>query len=97
MENLNFQNDAPMLKYCQKSLNSCYFSSLESDFTSIKQTKAANDISLRIEEYLNGELGNRIDIANDILKNETKLKANQEFIISRRNMEIWVLMIFSKT
>ena len=65
-----FHNDAPMLKYFQKSLNSCCFSGLASDFASIKQTKAANSISLRIEEYLKSKVGNLIDFANGILKNE---------------------------
>ena len=49
VESFKFQNDAPMIKYCQKSLNSCCFISLASDFVSIKQIKAVNDISLRIE------------------------------------------------
>ena len=35
VENLKFHNDAPMLKYCQKSLNSCCVSSLASSFDSI--------------------------------------------------------------
>ena len=71
-----------MLKYCQKSLNNCRFSSLVSAFASIEQTKASNAISLRMEESLNSEVGNCIDIANYNLKNKRKLKANQEFIIA---------------
>ena len=70
MENFKFHNDDPMLKYCQKSLNSCCFSSLESDFAIIQQTKAVNSKSLRIEESLKSEVGNRIDLTNAILKNE---------------------------
>ena len=46
------------------------------------QTKAANYISLYIEEYLNIKVGNRIDFANAILKNEKQLKVNQECIIA---------------
>ena len=61
-----------MLKYYQKLLNSCCFSSLSSDFVSIKKIKTANDISLRIEESLNSKVDNRIDFANTILKNEEK-------------------------
>ena len=72
MENFKFHNDAPMLKYCQKSFNSYCFSSLASDFAIIKQIKAANNISMHIEEYLKSKAGNRIDSANDILKNERK-------------------------
>ena len=37
VETLNFHSDAPMLKYCHKSLNSCCFSILASAFASIKQ------------------------------------------------------------
>ena len=44
MENSKFHNDAPMLKYCQKSLNSCCFSRLASDFAIIEQTEATNAI-----------------------------------------------------
>ena len=59
-----------MLKYCQKSLNSCCFSNLASDFSRIEQNKSNNDISLCIEESLKSEVGNHIDFANVILKNE---------------------------
>ena len=44
VESFKFQNDAPILKYCQKSLNSCCFSSLASAFDSINHNKAANAI-----------------------------------------------------
>ena len=36
VETFKFHNDASMLKYCHKSLNSCCLSSLESAFVSIK-------------------------------------------------------------
>ena len=52
VETFKFHNDAPILKYCQKSLNSCCFSSLVSAFDSINHNKASNDIALRIEESL---------------------------------------------
>ena len=39
-----FRKDDPMLKYCQKLLNIYCFSSLASDFSTIKQTKASNAI-----------------------------------------------------
>ena len=70
VESFNFNNDAPILKYCQKSLNSCCFSSLASDFVSIKQIKATNAISSRIEESLKSEVGNHIYFASAILKNK---------------------------
>ena len=72
MKTIRFQNDAPMFKYFQK--HGCFFSSLASAFSSITQNKAANDISFGIEESLKSKMGNRIDFANAILKNEKKLK-----------------------
>ena len=68
MESFNFQNDAPILKYCQKSLNSCCCNSLASAFASINHNKVANAISLCIKESLEIEVGNPIDFANAILK-----------------------------
>ena len=78
MQAFKDHNDAPILKYCQKSLNICCFSSLSSDLVIIKQIKAANDIPLCIEESLKSEVSNRIDFENTILKDEKKLKANQK-------------------
>ena len=72
MESFKFQNDAPILKYCQKTLNSCCFSSLASSFANINPFNAVNAISMRIEESLKSEVGNCIDFANDILKNKKK-------------------------
>ena len=82
VETFKFHNDVPILKYCQKSLNSCCFSSLLSYFASIEQATYANAISLQIEETLKIKTGNRIDFLNAILKNEKRSKANQEFIIA---------------
>ena len=65
-----FQNDAPILKYCKKTLNSCCLISLASAFSSINHNAASNAISMRIEESLKNEVGNRIDFVNDILKNK---------------------------
>ena len=39
VEKFKFHSDAPMLKYCQKLLNSCFFSSLVSAFDSIKKPR----------------------------------------------------------
>ena len=52
--------------FVKKTLNICCFSSLSLAFPSIKTFKAANAISMRIEESLNSDVGNRIDFANDI-------------------------------
>ena len=68
-ESFKFQNDAPILKYCKKTLNSCCLSGLESDFASINHFNAANAISMYIEEYLKSKVGNNSDITNAILKN----------------------------
>ena len=82
VESFKFQNDAPILKFCQKTLNSCCFSSLAPAFASINNFNAANAISMRIEESLKSEVGNRIDFANDILKSkkinagDTRVKYN---------------------
>ena len=64
-----FHKDAPILSYCQKTLNSCYFSSLASAFASVNQIKSVNAISIRIKESLKSEVGNRIHFANDIMLN----------------------------
>ena len=69
-----FHKDDPTLIFCQKYLNSCCFSSLASAFASIKQFKAANDISLRINESLTSEVGNRIHFASEIMQNRKRNK-----------------------
>ena len=48
VESFKFQNDAPILKFCQKILNSCCFSSLASKFASTNHFNIANAISMRI-------------------------------------------------
>ena len=78
----NFHDDALMLNYFQKSLNSCCFSSLVSSFISIKPIKADNAISLRIEESLNSKVGNCIDFENSIFLNEKQIKANRKCSIA---------------
>ena len=65
VESFKFQNDAPILKYFQKSLNRCCFSILVSAFAIINHNKTANTISLRIMESLQSEVVN-----HGILKNE---------------------------
>ena len=53
-------------------MNSCCFSSLASDFASIKNFKAENAVSIRIKESFNSEVGNRIDFANEIMLNHKR-------------------------
>ena len=74
VESFKFQNDAPILKYFQKTLNSCCLSILASAFASINHNSADNAISMRIEEFLKSEVGNCIDFANDILKKQKRNK-----------------------
>ena len=50
VKSFKFQNDAPILNCCQKTLNRCYFISLASDFASIKHFKSTNARAMRIEE-----------------------------------------------
>ena len=73
-----FHKDAPTLKFCQKSLNSCCFSSLASAFASIKQFKSEHAISLRINESLTSEVGNRIHFASEIMQNRKRKKDEQK-------------------
>ena len=62
----------PQSSSISEVMNICCFSSLASAFASIKQIKATNAISLRIEESLEIEVCNRIDFENAILKNKNK-------------------------
>ena len=94
MGKFKFHNDSPMLKYCQKSLNSRCFSSLALAFASIEQNKASNDILLRIEKSLNSKMGNCIDFENAILKNKKYIKDKPRVHYSLRKYKIWILMIF---
>ena len=73
-----FHKDAPTLKFCQKSLNSCYFSSLASAFDSIEHIQAANAISSRINESLTSEVSNRIHFAYEIMQNKKRNKGEQK-------------------
>ena len=70
VETFKFDNDAPILNYCQKLFNRCWFIILASAFAGIEQTKAVNYISFCIEKSLKSEVGNCIDFENAILKNE---------------------------
>ena len=67
-----YNNDAPMLKYCQKLFIICCFSNFVSAFASIKQTEGANYILFCIEESLKIKRGNSIDFENAILKQVNK-------------------------
>ena len=44
MEEMKFHIDFPIIKYCQSTSNSCFFSSLASGVESINQIKDDNSI-----------------------------------------------------
>ena len=69
-----FHKYAPILGYCQKTLNSCWFSSLVSAFASNKNFKASNAIYIRIKESLKSEVRNRIHYANNNMLNNQRNK-----------------------
>ena len=76
-------SDAPIFKYCQKSLNIYCFRSLEAAFASINHNNDANAISLRIKESLKSEVGNCIDFEDNILKGgETEIKGKLRCVIA---------------
>ena len=86
---MTFHKDAQILSYCQKTLNSCCFSSLASAFASIKHFKAGNDIYIRIKESLKSEVGNRIDFSNEIMLNHKRNKGEARVnykLIKYKNM-----------
>ena len=56
VESFKFQNDAPILKYCQKSLNSCCFSSLASAFAGINHNNATNAISFSKDYFMRNDI-----------------------------------------
>ena len=91
METFKFNNDAPILKYCQKSLNSCCLSSLAPSFVSIKIIKAANAILFLIEESLRSKVVNRIDFENYIFLNENKIKGEPKvhYSLSKYKKKGW--------
>ena len=65
-------------------MDSCCFSILASDFHSVNQTKAANDIAIHIEEPLNNKVSNNIDFTNAILKNKKTFQGEHKVYFSIR-------------
>ena len=92
-----FHKDAPTLKFRKKSLNSCCFSSLASAFASIKQIKAAHATSLRINESLTSEVGNRIHFASEIMQNRKRKKGEQKLYYNQEKRRRRVNMTFLMT
>ena len=82
MESFKFHNDDSILKYCQKSLNICYLSSLAPPFDILEQTKAWNATSLHIKKSLKSKIDHSIDSANPSLKNEKTLNGEPKVYYS---------------
>ena len=81
VEEMKYHIDAPMIKYWQSTLNSCYFSSFSSAFDCINQIKAVNVISNCIEESLTSQVGfrNCIGFSDTVLKTQKRIKGEHKF------------------
>ena len=84
VEKMKFHSNAPMLKYHKNLFNSFCFISLELSFDGINQIKDANDIAMHIEESLMSQVGDHIDFANDILKNQKRVQGEHKFYYSMK-------------
>ena len=77
---VQFHLAAPVMKYHQKTSNSCCMSSLASAFHCINDNRAVLALVNSIEESLTIEKGNcknRIRFVNDIMPNRRKIKGEQ--------------------
>ena len=83
-----FHPEAPVLKYHQKSSNSCCLSSLASDFHIIGDNMAVDSLANHIEDSLalkKDRFRKRIDFSNNIMK-KIGHKGEQSL---RYNLNIW--------
>ena len=79
-ENLVFQPEAPVLKYHQKTSNSCCLSILASLFHSIGDNRAVTDFVNRIGESLTlqtDKFRNRIHFSDYIMTNRKHIKGEK--------------------
>ena len=86
---LQFHPAAPVMKYHQKTSNSCCLVSLFSAFHCINYNRALPSHVNSIEESLTlgkNNCKNRIHFANDIMSNRRKIKGEQNL---RYNLTIW--------
>ena len=77
---VQFRTEAPLIKYHQKSSNSCCLSSLASAFHCIGDNRAVTNLKNRIEESLTLQteiFKSRINFAHNIMKNRRKIKFGQ--------------------
>ena len=94
-----FHPAVPVLKYHQKSSNSCCFSSLASDFHSIGENRAATALSNHIKEYLKLQIWifrNKIDSADDMSKNKFLHKGEQRLRYNMKRQKKRMLLICKK-
>ena len=86
---VQFRLAAPVMKYLQKTYNSCCFNSLASSFHCINDNRTVLALVNSTEEPLNPEKGNRkniIHFASAIMSNRRKIKGEQNL---RYNLTIW--------
>ena len=77
---LQFRAEAPLIKYHQNSSNSCFLSSLASDFHCIGDNRAVTALVNRIEESCTLQkdiFKSRMHSSNAIMKNRRKIKGEQ--------------------
>ena len=90
---VKFHLVAPVMKYHQKTYNSCCFISLESSFHCINDNRYVLYLVNSIEESLTLQTENcknRIHFANDIMSNKRKIKSEQNL---RYDLTIWSKMM----
>ena len=88
-QKVTLRTEAPLIKYHQKSSNSCCSSSLASTFHCIGDIRAVNALVNLIEEYLTLQtyiFSIRIHFANHIMKKGRKIKGEQTL---QYNLTIW--------
>ena len=86
---VQFHPAVPVVKYHQKTYNSCCLISLASDFHCINDNRAVPELVNIIEESLTIQkenCKNRIHFANAIMTNRIKIKGEQNLIY---NLTIW--------
>ena len=77
---VQFRTEAPLIKYHQKSSNSCCLISLKSDFNCIGDNRAFTALVNLIKESLTLQteiFKSRIHFSNYIMKNRRKIKGEQ--------------------
>ena len=95
-ENIQFHPEATVLKYHQKSSNSCCLIILASYFHSIGYKRSVSAPKNLIEEILKLQINifkNIIDFANDIMKNKLRHIGEEHLRYNLKNVKIRVILI----